>query len=192
MAAATWVGLSDRHEVLFHGPLERKQELDDGGRRSASRSWKPVYATLVTDPVSGPALFLFRDKQDFSATVQAADNRPPVMVIPLVNATVEIPSTYTKRKHVIRLTAATEAEFLFHTESTELQNQWLGILKAVAIPNANANTKAASSSRHRKGSDAGETADHLEDDPSAATSAQAQSQKKTSVLDKLLSRKTKF
>ena len=47
-------------DVLREGFLQRKNELDEGGRKAASRSWKNHYTVLI-----GPLLNFYKDKRDF-------------------------------------------------------------------------------------------------------------------------------
>ena len=47
-------------QVEQEGALLRKNDLDEGGRRAANRSWKPYYTIL-----SGPLMSFYKDKTDY-------------------------------------------------------------------------------------------------------------------------------
>ena len=46
--------------MIKEGFLQRKNELDEGGRKAANRSWKNHYTVLI-----GPLLNFYKDKRDF-------------------------------------------------------------------------------------------------------------------------------
>lgn len=46
--------------MIREGFLQRKNELDEGGRKAAARSWKNYYTVLI-----GPLLNFYKDKRDF-------------------------------------------------------------------------------------------------------------------------------
>ena len=46
--------------MIREGFLQRKNELDEGGRKAATRSWKNHYTVLI-----GPLLNFYKDKRDF-------------------------------------------------------------------------------------------------------------------------------
>ena len=46
--------------MIREGFLQRKNELDEGGRKAATRSWKNYYSVLI-----GPLLNFYKDKRDF-------------------------------------------------------------------------------------------------------------------------------
>jgi hypothetical protein len=130
-----------QHKVLQSGYLERKQELDEGGKRATSRSWKGFFLVLATcdnddGHMSSSILYHFRDKQDY---VSGGGGRPPTMAIPLTNSTVEIPSSYTKKKFVFRLTTDVESVFMFNADSHGAQRHWMDSLRqaaAACLPSA--------------------------------------------------------
>ena len=47
--------------MIREGFLQRKNELDEGGRKAATRSWKNYYYSVLI----GPLLNFYKDKRDF-------------------------------------------------------------------------------------------------------------------------------
>lgn len=92
--------------------MERKHELQSGGKRAPVRSWKPFHTVLC-----GQLLCFFKDEDDFCQKKAAT---APVSIL---NARCEKADDYTKRKNVFRLHLPDGSEFLFLTSSnTELQD----------------------------------------------------------------------
>ena len=54
------------------GLLQRKNELDEGGRRAAMRSWRPYHTALI-----GPLLNFYKDKKDFQQVRMVCNNYSP-------------------------------------------------------------------------------------------------------------------
>ena len=97
--------------------------------RSTSRSWKTIYAVLVAyeDSKSGgnfnKALLHFRDKQEYNAT-----NQVPFLAIDINESNIEIPDSYTKKKNVFRLITDHGGWYLYHANSQEVLENWLGAI----------------------------------------------------------------
>jgi spectrin beta len=83
--------LSDLPPVEVEGFLERKHELQSGGKRAAVRSWKHYHVVLC-----GQLLCFFKDREDFLA------NKASSTPILIYQAKCEKAADYTKRKHVYR------------------------------------------------------------------------------------------
>lgn len=105
---------ADLPPVEIEGFLERKQELQSGGKRATIRSWKTYYTV-----VCGQLLCFFKDKEGFVDNVAAA---PPVS---LLQAKCSKAADYTKKKHVFRLQLADGAEFLFMAHNEKIMYDWM-------------------------------------------------------------------
>ena len=77
--------------VEMDGMLERKQELQSGGKKATIRSWKHYYTVLC-----GQLLCFFKDVDDFANSKAAAS---PLI---LYQARCERALNYTKKKNVFR------------------------------------------------------------------------------------------
>jgi spectrin beta len=84
------------------GVLQRKNELDEGGRKAVMRSWKQYYTVLA-----GPLLNFYREKKDFQ------QNLPAAPVINITHGVCEIARDYQKKKNALRLKLPNGAEYLF-------------------------------------------------------------------------------
>lgn len=99
--------------VEIEGLLERKHELQSGGKRAAIRSWKNYYTVLC-----GQLLCFFKDKQAFVDNIAASS---PVCIL---HAECAPATDYTKRKHVFRLRLTDMSEYLFATHNESTLNEW--------------------------------------------------------------------
>merc|ERR1719445_207309 len=104
--------------VEVDGYLDRKQELQIGGKRATIRSWKSYYTVLC-----GQLMCFFRDQEDFFEAKAASS---PIMIY---QASVELAGDYTKRKFVFRLHTSDGSEFLFGADSEEQQEEWVKKIK---------------------------------------------------------------
>merc|ERR1719336_2782283 len=104
--------------VEVDGFLDRKQELQTGGKRATIRSWKSYYTVLC-----GQLMCFFRDQEDFFEAKAASS---PIMIY---QASVETANDYTKRNFVFRLHAPDGSEFLFGADSEEQQEEWVKKIK---------------------------------------------------------------
>ncbi|XP_058129165.1 spectrin beta chain, non-erythrocytic 1 [Anopheles coustani] len=100
--------------VEVQGTLERKHELQSGGKKAPVRSWKPFYTVLC-----GQLLCFFKDAEDFA--LQKAATAP----VNILNARCERAENYTKKKNVFRLVLLDGSEFLFMTNSKESLSEWV-------------------------------------------------------------------
>lgn len=92
----------DLPPVEIQGMLERKHELQSGGKRAPVRAWKSFHTVLC-----GQLLCFFKDEDDFFQKKAAT---APVNIL---NARCEKADNYTKRKNVFRLHLPDGSEFLF-------------------------------------------------------------------------------
>jgi len=104
--------------VEVDGYLDRKQELQTGGKRATIRSWKSYYTVLC-----GQLMCFFRDQEDFFESKAASS---PVMIF---QASVEAADDYTKRKFVFRLHTSDGSEYLFGADNEEQQQEWVKKIK---------------------------------------------------------------
>ncbi|XP_044574402.1 spectrin beta chain, non-erythrocytic 1 isoform X3 [Cotesia glomerata] len=100
--------------VEIQGILERKHELQSGGKKAAIRSWKQYFTVLC-----GQLLCFFKDYSDFSLSKAAT------APITIYNATCEKADDYTKRKHVFRLRCTDGSEFLFLAANQQEMEDWV-------------------------------------------------------------------
>ncbi|XP_024085304.1 spectrin alpha chain, non-erythrocytic 1 isoform X3 [Cimex lectularius] len=100
--------------VEIEGVLDRKHELQSGGKKAALRSWKSFYTVLC-----GQLLCFFKDQDDFVASKAATS---PIIIL---NAKCEKADNYTKRKHVFRLCCTDGSEFLFLAPSAADLEDWV-------------------------------------------------------------------
>jgi len=104
--------------VEVDGYLDRKQELQTGGKRATIRSWKPYYTVLC-----GQLMCFFKDQEDFFESKAAS---PPLMIF---QASVQTADDYTKRKFVFRLHTSDGSEFLFGADNEDQQQEWVKKIK---------------------------------------------------------------
>lgn len=104
----------DLPPVEIQGMLERKHELQSGGKRAPVRSWKPFHTVLC-----GQLLCFFKDEEDFFQKKAAT---APVNIL---NASCEKAENYTKKKNVFRLKLPDGSEFLFLAASKEDMVDWV-------------------------------------------------------------------
>jgi len=104
--------------VEMDGFLDRKQELQSGGKRATIRSWKSYYTVLC-----GQLMCFFRDQEDFFESKAASS---PIMIY---QASVELANDYTKRNFVFRLHVTDGSEFLFGADNEEQQEEWVKKIK---------------------------------------------------------------
>ncbi|XP_075227745.1 spectrin beta chain, non-erythrocytic 5 kst isoform X2 [Lycorma delicatula] len=100
--------------VEIQGILDRKHELQSGGKKAAVRSWKTLYTVLC-----GQLLCFFKDQDDFVASRAATS---PIIIF---KAKCEKAEDYTKRKYVFRLCCTDGSEFLFLASSESEMEDWI-------------------------------------------------------------------
>ncbi|XP_076441755.1 spectrin beta chain, non-erythrocytic 5-like [Babylonia areolata] len=101
--------------------VDRKHELQSGGKKATIRSWKSFYTVLY-----GQLLAFFKDQEAFNENQGAA---PPLNIYRCVS---EVASDYTKKQHVIRLRLNDGAEYLLEFHSSEEMSAWLGKIQYYA------------------------------------------------------------
>lgn len=106
------------------GMLQRKNELDEGGRKAVARSWKPYYTVL-----RGAQLLFYKDKKDSTANVLAS---PPINIS---LGTCQLAKDY-KKKNAFRLTLPNGAEYLFLSDDEGGVHAWITYINT-AIQTAN-------------------------------------------------------
>ena len=154
---------------------------------------------------SSSALFHFRDKQEYDAA-----NQVPILTIDIDKSHVEMPDNYTKKKNVFRLITEVGSECLYHANSQEVLEYWLDAIRhlhmtrnaAMALntegmkedashnlsPPDNVSTSEAQP--NKRDYDQG-SQNSQKSVPRASTSSGRSNQRKSSVLEKLLNRKSK-
>ncbi|XP_066999614.1 spectrin beta chain, non-erythrocytic 5 isoform X3 [Anabrus simplex] len=100
--------------VEMKGMLDRKHELQSGGKKAPVRSWKTFYTVLC-----GQLLCFFKDTEDFVNSKAATS---PIIVF---KARCEKAGDYTKRKHVFRLCCTDGSEFLFLAGTEQEMEEWV-------------------------------------------------------------------
>ncbi|RWS10326.1 spectrin beta chain-like protein [Dinothrombium tinctorium] len=104
-------------EILLEGNLNRKHVWESVTKK-AKRSWERVYVVL-----KGSSLLFYKDQKHFKQEPEKYfRNESPV---DLKDATIEIPTDYTKRKHVFRLKQSNGGEYLFEAKDDEELNAWI-------------------------------------------------------------------
>ena len=96
------------------GILQRKQELESGGKKAHARAWKTLYTVL-----RGHQLFFYREKKDAQSTNYAA---PP---IDLKDGFCEEASDVARRKNAFRVLCDDDSDFLFVAKDPSDLERWL-------------------------------------------------------------------
>lgn len=104
----------DLPPVEIQGLLERKHELQSGGKKAPVRSWKLFHTVLC-----GQLLCFFKDEEDFYQKKAAT---APVNIL---NARCEKADDYTKKKNVFRLHLPDGSEFLFLAANEDECLDWI-------------------------------------------------------------------
>ncbi|KAL5474627.1 hypothetical protein EMCRGX_G026606 [Ephydatia muelleri] len=103
------------------GILHRKNNLDEGGRKSANRSWKQYYAVL-----SDTQLHFYKDKKDVQQSPAVLPACPPINVM---EGVCELARDYHKRKYTFRLRLPSGAEYMFSGRDGTDASQWVTAIK---------------------------------------------------------------
>ncbi|KAK7105089.1 spectrin beta chain, non-erythrocytic 5-like isoform X3 [Littorina saxatilis] len=101
--------------------VDRKQELQSGGKKATIRSWKNFYTVLY-----GQLLAFFKDGEAYTESQAAA---PPLNIHRCVS---EVASDYTKKQNVLRLKLSDGAEYLLELNSPEEMKAWHGKIQHYA------------------------------------------------------------
>ncbi|CAK5026981.1 unnamed protein product [Meloidogyne enterolobii] len=104
----------DLRTVDIHGYLDRKQELQAGGKRATFRSWKSYYSILC-----GQLLCFFKDEQHFMENMAAA------APLALHGSNSALNPEYIKKRFVFKLNTADGAEFLFAAPDQLKALEWV-------------------------------------------------------------------
>lgn len=104
----------DLPPVEIQGLLERKHELQSGGKKAPVRSWKLFHTVLC-----GQLLCFFKDEEDFYQKKAAT---APVNIL---HARCEKADDYTKKKNVFRLHLPDGSEFLFLAANEDECLDWI-------------------------------------------------------------------
>ncbi|KAL5519118.1 hypothetical protein ACEPAH_801 [Sanghuangporus vaninii] len=133
--------LSDQESMLLEhsslkvtkvGLLNRKDDLLDGGKRSANRRWKEQSIILT-----GSQLFFYRDSvvalnlivQSHSPGCDSFPNQSsflmPDEILSVKDAIAVYDSSYVKRDYVVRLVMASGRQILLQTENEIQRNEWI-------------------------------------------------------------------
>lgn len=104
-------------DITHEGILYRKNELDEGGRRAANRSWRQFHTVLI-----GPLLNFYKDKRDVPTYLSAC---PPINV---THGLCEVAADYVKRKNTLRLKLVNGAEYLFSAKDEAEVSSWVSAI----------------------------------------------------------------
>ena len=96
------------------GILQRKQELESGGKKAHARAWKTLYTVL-----RGQQLFFYREKKNAQSTNYAA---PPVN---LKDGFCEEASDVARRKNTFRVLCDDDSDFLFVAKDPSDLERWM-------------------------------------------------------------------
>ena len=103
----------------FEGILQRKQELESGGKKAHARAWKTLYTVL-----RGHQLLFYREKKSVQSRNYSA---PPV---DLRDGLCEEASDYAKRRNAFRLVCSDDSDFLFVAKDPSDQQRWISIISS--------------------------------------------------------------
>ncbi|XP_068689103.1 spectrin beta chain-like isoform X1 [Montipora foliosa] len=110
-----------RDPVSIEGILQRKQELDSGGRKAHARVWKTLYTVL-----RGHELFFYREKKDSRGTNYSAPT------VDLTDGFCEEASDAARRKNAFRLLCEDDSEFFFVAKDPQDLNRWISNINEAA------------------------------------------------------------
>lgn len=98
----------------IEGILQRKQELESGGRKAHARAWKTLYTVL-----RGHQLFFYREKKDAQSTTYAA------APVDLKDGFCEEASVIARRKNAFRVLCDDDSDFFFVAKDPSDLKRWL-------------------------------------------------------------------
>ncbi|KAM4772453.1 uncharacterized protein WCC33_004168 [Rhinophrynus dorsalis] len=99
---------------LMEGPLEKKNTLQQGGKKASCRTWSLYYAVLVRR-----TLCFYQDRKN---SPKSSVSAPPLH---LTGATCTPETDYTKRDNCFRLQLADGSEYLLRAPSSPLVHEWV-------------------------------------------------------------------
>lgn len=108
--------------IAYEGFLDRKQVLQQGGKKAVSRSWKTYYTLLC-----GHLLCFFKDKNAFYQNSAAS---PPFSIL---NAHCVVARDYNKRKNVFSIQLTDMTKYLFHASNENKLRDWINSITFRAI-----------------------------------------------------------
>ncbi|KHJ95181.1 spectrin repeat-containing domain protein [Oesophagostomum dentatum] len=108
----------DMGAIDMRGFVDRKQDLQSGGKKATIRSWKNYYTILC-----GQLMCFFKDESAFYDNIAAA---PPVYIY---GARCEPFPEYVKRKHAYRLATQDGAEYVFACADERQMLEWVAKIK---------------------------------------------------------------
>ncbi|CAJ0961940.1 unnamed protein product, partial [Mesorhabditis belari] len=129
----------DMSQIDMTGYVDRKQELQSGGKRATLRSWKNYYTILC-----GQLICFFKDEDAFTNNIAAS---PPVYIH---NAECQQYPEYAKRKHAFKLITQDGAEYLFACNEERQMLEWVAKIKfhATLPPSAQLTAFSRETSAH--------------------------------------------
>uniref|UniRef100_F1LAX5 Spectrin beta chain n=1 Tax=Ascaris suum TaxID=6253 RepID=F1LAX5_ASCSU len=111
----TW---EDYGSIDMHGHLDRKQDLQSGGKKATIRTWKRYYTILC-----GQLLCFFKDEESFMENSAAS---APVNIL---HAECNACPEYMKKKNAFRLKMQDGSEYLFACSDEKLMLEWVAKIK---------------------------------------------------------------
>ncbi|KIH45778.1 PH domain protein [Ancylostoma duodenale] len=108
----------DMGAIDMRGFVDRKQDLQSGGKKATIRSWKNYYTILC-----GQLMCFFKDESAFYDNLAAA---APVYIY---GARCEPFPEYVKRKHAFRLATQDGAEYVFACTDERQMLEWVAKVK---------------------------------------------------------------
>uniref|UniRef100_A0A0K0EWJ5 Karst (inferred by orthology to a D. melanogaster protein) n=1 Tax=Strongyloides venezuelensis TaxID=75913 RepID=A0A0K0EWJ5_STRVS len=106
--------ISDIKAIDMFGYVERKHDLQSGGKKAPLRSWKSYYMILC-----GQLLCFFKDEESYMENAALA---PPVYIL---GARCRYYPEYVKRKNVFKLTTTDGSEYLFSVNLAPQMQEWI-------------------------------------------------------------------
>lgn len=164
----------DLPPVEIQGILERKHELQSGGKKAPVRSWRPFHVVLC-----GQLLCFFKDEEDFIH--QKAATAP----VNILNARCEKAEDYTKKKNVFRLHLPDGSEFLFLTGSPDSLVDWVNKISFHAALPPNLQLMSYDESKKKSSPDGKMTLPTDEISPISSRTSSPDSQRRSSRHDSI-------
>ncbi|VBB25988.1 unnamed protein product, partial [Acanthocheilonema viteae] len=100
--------------IDMHGYLDRKQDLQSGGKKATIRTWKRYYTILC-----GQLLCFFKDEDSF---LENSASSAPVNIL---NAECDACPEYMKKKNTFRLKIQDGSEYLFACNDDDKMLEWV-------------------------------------------------------------------
>uniref|UniRef100_A0A0N4T6E9 PH domain-containing protein n=1 Tax=Brugia pahangi TaxID=6280 RepID=A0A0N4T6E9_BRUPA len=100
--------------IDMHGHLDRKQDLQGGGKKATIRTWKRYYTILC-----GQLLCFFKDEDSF------LENSAASAPVNILNAECDACPEYMKKKNTFRLKIQDGSEYLFSCNDDDKMLEWV-------------------------------------------------------------------